>query len=111
MPTTDIELKSPQCDLLTSAFRLEKRLEARKAARTSPPQVAMASSTSASTRAAVSASDFIDRCKAFTSGHHLRRSLARRALPLWRRAGGLAPLSVASDVALGGRAPPCLLAP
>src|SRR5262245_4161542 len=42
---------------------------ARKAARTSPPQVAMASSTSASTRAAVPASDFFERCEAFTPGY------------------------------------------
>src|SRR5262249_53246541 len=39
-----------------------------KAARTSPPQLAMASSTSASSRAAVSASDFCERSDAFTSG-------------------------------------------
>ena len=39
MPTTDIELKSPQCDLLTSAFRLEKRLEAENAALRPPAEV------------------------------------------------------------------------
>src|SRR5882762_6619517 len=51
---------------------------ARNAARTSPPQVAIASSTSASSGAAISASDSLERSDAFMFGLPLLRDENKR---------------------------------